>query len=182
MGLGRPWALPLAMEHPPPTSYQDILRCTWASSDRAGLNLGEGTVLPASTPLLSSYRGLGGFPKLGGTFFRDPNNKDHNMLGSRLGFPFLGNSQQKHVSKLLVSHVAKMRFSSLSSRIVDVYPLRAPRRIPETQGTHAYLQAILQPSNPSCSTNAKALKFLNLEILNPKPCAFPRPLHNPKPL
>ena len=94
MGLGRPWVPPLAMEHPPPTSYQDILRYTWASSDRAGLSLGEGTVLPASTPLLSSYRGLGGLPKLGGTFYRDPDNKDHNMLGARLGFPFLGNSQQ----------------------------------------------------------------------------------------
>ena len=45
------------------------------------------------------------FPELGVPFFRGPNNKDYNILGSILGSPFLGNY-----------HV-KFRFACLGLRV-----------------------------------------------------------------
>ena len=41
---------------------------------------------------------FGGFPKIRGTFFGVPQNKDYSILGSILGLPFLGNNHLSYAA------------------------------------------------------------------------------------
>ena len=60
--------------------------------------------LVAVKELKISYNNMG-FPKIRGTLFGGPNNKDHSILGSILGYPYFG--------KLPYGYVANNRASLL---------------------------------------------------------------------